>query len=229
MTLWERIQALLEAAREQTLGAVMEAMRQRKLRRDAAAFSIALIALSAKMAKADGVVTDDEIQAFGDFFTYPPEEASKVRMIYQLAQEDVSGFDLYARQVGDLFRDEPIILEDVLDCLFHIALADGILHPKELELLRDACAAFELTPTIWRRVKAAHTGLDNDDPYAVLDVPHEISDADLKKVYRNLVKENHPDTIIARGVPENLIKITERRMAAINEAYERILAERTAS
>ncbi|WP_306252958.1 molecular chaperone DjiA [Parvularcula sp. IMCC14364] len=226
MTLWERIQALLEAAREQTLGAVMEAMRARKFRRDAAAFSIALIALSAKMAKADGIVTDDEIEAFGDFFTYPPEEASKVRMIYQLAQEDVSGFDLYARQVGDLFRDEALVLEDVLDCLFHIALADGILHPKELELLREAYAAFDLTPTAWRRVKASHTGLEKEDPYAVLDVPVEISEEDLKKAYRTLVKEHHPDKIIARGVPENLIKISERRMAAINEAYEKILAER---
>ena len=228
MTLWERIQALLEAARDNTLGAVMEAMRARKERRDAAVFSIALIALSAKMAKADGVVTDEEISAFGDFFTYPPEEASKVRMVYSLAQSDVSGFDLYANQVGDLFREEPIVLDDVLDCLFYVALADGVLHPNELELLREAAKAFQTTPTSWRRIYAAHVGADGEDPYLVLGLAHDVSDEELKKGYRQLVKENHPDTLIARGVPENLVKISERRMAAINEAFERIMAEREA-
>ena len=226
MTLWERIQALLEAARDNTLGAVMEVMRERKARRDAAVFSIALIALCAKMAKADGIVTDDEIAAFGDFFSYPPEEEGKVRMVYNLAQEDVAGFDLYAGQVADLFREEPSVLEDVMDCLFYIALADGVLHPNELDLLRSAAAAFKISPSVWRRVKAAHLGADKEDPYAVLGLAHDISDDALKKAYRQLVKENHPDALMARGVPETVLKIAERRMATINAAYEKAAGER---
>ncbi len=226
MTLWERIQALLESAREATLGALMEAMKERKLRKDAAIFSIALIALSAKMAKADGVVTDDEIEAFSHFFTFPAEEASKVRMIYTLAQKDVAGFDMYAHQVGDLFRDDQPVLNDVLDCLFYVALADGVLHPNETELLKVASDAFHTTPAAWRRIKASHLGLDKEDPYAVLGVAHSVDDEALKAKYRALVKECHPDTLIARGVPENLVKISERRMAAINEAYEKIGTER---
>ncbi len=226
MTLWERIQVFLEAAGERTLGALMEAMRERRERRDAAIFSIALIALSAKMAKADGIVTDDEVEAFSDFFTYPPEEASKVQMIYSLAQEDVAGFDMYARQVGDLFRDEPVVLEDVLDCMFYVALADGVLHPNEMDLLRQAAAAFHLSKAVWRRVKASHIGADKEDPYAVLGLPDDVSEEELKNAFRGLVKENHPDTLIARGVPENLVKISERRMAAINAAYEMVKAER---
>ncbi|NHK29370.1 molecular chaperone DjiA [Parvularcula flava] len=229
MTLWQRIQQFLEEARERTLGAVMDAIRARKARRDAAVFSIALIALSAKMAKADGFVTDEEVVAFGDFFAFPPEEASKVRMVYNLAQEDVAGFDLYARQVGELFGDEPTILEDVLDCLFHIALADGVMHPREMELLREAAEAFSISPAQWRRISAAHLGADKDDPYAVLGLSHDVSDAELKKAYYKLVKDTHPDTLIARGVPAELVKISEGRMAAINTAYEKAVAERKAA
>ena len=226
MTLWERIAALLAAARDNTLGAVMEAMAERKKTRDAAVFSIALIALSAKMAKADGVVTDDEIRAFGNFFTYPPEEADKVRMVYNLAQEDVSGFDMYARQVGKLFEGEPMVLEDVLDCLFYIALADGVLHPNEMGLLREASTAFNIDAAVWRRVKAGHLGADKEDPYAILGLPHDVSDEDLKIAYRALARDNHPDSLMARGVPETLVKIAEGRMAAINSAYEKALIER---
>jgi DnaJ like chaperone protein len=229
MTLWERISALLAAARDNTLGAVMDALEERQKIRDAAVFSIALIALSAKMAKADGVVTDDEIEAFGTFFTYPPEEADKVRMVYNLAQEDVSGFDMYARQVGKLFKDEPVILEDVLDCLFYIALADGVMHPNELQLLEQAAEAFSISPLVWRRVQASHLGLEKEDPYAILGLSPDISDDELKSAYRTLARENHPDTLIARGVPETLLKIAEGRMAAINEAYEKAMAERVAA
>ncbi|MEM6650283.1 MAG: TerB family tellurite resistance protein [Pseudomonadota bacterium] len=226
MSLWERILALLSEAQDRTLGAVMEAMEARRKRRDAAVFSIALIALSAKMAKADGVVTDDEIAAFRSFFSYPDEEEAKVRTVFNLAMEDVAGFDAYARQVGRLFRDEPSILEDVLDCLFFIALADGILHEKETDLLRVAGDAFHIDKLKWRRIKAAHFGPDKEDPYVILGVDPEAPDDVVKKIYRDLVKDNHPDALIARGVPAELVRISENRMAVINTAYEKVLEER---
>lgn len=226
MTLWERIAAILDAARERTLGAVMDAMEQRRKRRDAAVFSIALIALSAKMAKADGVATDDEFTAFLDFFAVPAGEESRVRTVYDLAKADVAGFESYARQVGKLFKQETSILEDVLDCLFYVAMADGVLHPKEEQLLHDAKDAFGLSEDCFRRVRASHIGLDDNDPYAVLGLPVDISTDDLRKSYRQLAKEHHPDAMLARGVPAELASIAEHRMAAINEAYEKVMAER---
>ncbi|GGY51478.1 J domain-containing protein [Parvularcula lutaonensis] len=229
MTLWERIAAILESARDATLSAVMDAIEERKRRRDAAVFSIALIALSAKMAKADGIATEDEFAAFRDFFEVPPAEEHKVRLVYDLAKADVAGYASYAKQVGRLFRGEEAVLEDVLDCLFHVAMADGVLHPGELELLHRIKDAFGISEACFRRVKAAHVGLDEDDPYAVLGVAHDMPTDELKKSYRQLAKEHHPDAMLARGVPAELVSIAEHRMAAINEAYEKVMAEREAA
>lgn len=225
MTLWERIQAILSDARERTLGAIMEAMERRRRSRDAAVFSIALIALSAKMAKADGIVTDDEVQAFATFFSYPAEEAPKVRMLWDLAQQDTAGFDAYARQVGRLFAEEQSVLEDVLDCLYFVALADGVAHPEEERLLAEARDAFGLDAGAWRRVRASHVGLDKDDPRAILGVAPDADAKAIKLAYRKLARDNHPDALIARGVPEDLLSISEHRMAAINDAYERAMKE----
>ena len=225
MSLWDRIQAILAEARERTLGAVMEAVEHRRRKRDAAVFSIALIALSAKMAKADGIVTDDEVAAFGTFFSYPAEERAKVQMLWDLAQQDTAGFDAYARQVGRLFADEPGVLEDVLDCLYAVALADGVAHPEEERLLAEARDAFGLDAGAWRRVRASHVGMEKDDPRAILGVAPDADEGEIKSAYRQLARDNHPDALIARGVPEDLIGIAERRMAAINDAYERAMAE----
>ncbi|MBB4659437.1 TerB family tellurite resistance protein [Parvularcula dongshanensis] len=224
MTLWERIQAILTEARERTLGAVMEAMEARRRRRDAAIFSIALIALSAKMAKADGIVTADEVRAFGTFFAYPPEEEAKVRLVFQMAQQDTAGFETYARQVGRLFAGEDAVLEDVLDCLFYVALADGVAHPEEMRLLEVAAEAFALQGGVWRRVKAAHVGADKEDPFVILGLEPDADEPAIKAAYRKLARANHPDALIARGVPPELFRIAEHRMAAINTAYERALA-----
>ena len=221
MTLWDRIRAILDDARDRTLGAVMEAVERRRKARDAAVFSIALIALSAKMAKADGTVTQDEVAAFGTFFAYPPQEADKVRMLWDLAQHDTAGFESYASQIGRLFAGEPGVLEDVLDCLFYVALADGVAHPEELRLLEVATERFGLGADAWRRVRAAHVGAEKDDPYLILGVAPDADEAAIKTAYRRLARDNHPDALMARGVPEDLVRIAEHRMAAINAAYER--------
>lgn len=224
MTFWDQIQQAIDGARRKTLGAFLEALAQEKARRKDAAFSIALIALSAKMAKADGVVTDDEITAFRRFFEYPQAEASKVEMIYRLAQQDVAGFEHYLKMVARLFDGEPAVLEDVIDCLFYVSSADGVEHPRERGLLDTAAAAFGISAAAYRRLRAVHMGVDADDPYAILGIEPDSSPAELKAAYRALVREHHPDALIARGVPATLVKIAEARMAAINAAYEKALA-----
>jgi DnaJ like chaperone protein len=223
-TLWDWLQQIIDEARRRTLGAVLDALAAQKERGREAAFSVALIALSAKMARADGVVTDDETAAFRRFFSYPESEASKVVMIYRLAQQDVAGFEHYLAKVARLFEDSPQVLVDVLDCLFYVASADGIEHPRERALLEQTAAAFRIDSRQFRRIRAVHLGLDADDPFAILGVEPGIDAASLKETYRALVREHHPDALIARGVPASLAKIAEARMAAINTAYERVLA-----
>ncbi len=226
MSFWDRIEALLADAKKRTLGVLLDSMAAQKQRRNEAAFSIALIALSAKMAKADGVVTDDEIAAFQDFFKFPEEEADKVRMVFNLAQQDVAGFDEYLLRVVKIFEDAPAVLEDVLDCLFHVAVADGVAHPREFELLERAALAFGVSRASYHRLKATHFGLGEDDPHLVLGVAPGAGEDEIKAAHRRLVRDHHPDALVARGVPLNLVRIAEGRMAAINAAYEQILKDR---
>ena len=189
-------------------------------------FTIALIALSAKMAKADGEVTDSEVRAFEEIFKIPPGEAKNVARVYKVAQQDVAGFEAYARQVARIYRDKPAILEDVMDALFHIAKADGHVHPQELDYLRTVADIFGFSEIEFARIRASHLGQEKGDPYLVLGITPDISDEDLKKAYRRLVRENHPDTLIARGVPSELVSIANEKLAAINVAYGRIAKAR---
>ena len=189
-------------------------------------FTIAIIALGAKMAMADGVVTKDEEDAFKRIFRVPPSEEANVRRIFNLARQDTAGFEAYAKQIARLFRGNPAILEDVLDGLFEIAKADGVLHPGELAFLERVAEIFGFTPPEFRRIRASHFGPDEADPYAILGVAHDASNAEVKSTYRLLVRENHPDSLIARGVPEEFIRLANDKLAAINAAYDRIEEER---
>ncbi len=226
MNFSNRLSEAIDIAQKRTLGAALAALAGMKARREQESFSIALIALSAKIAKADGVATDAEFAAFRKFFEFPDNEAGKVRMIYDLAKQDVAGFSHYVSQVARMFDDDAAILEDVVDCLLYVALADGAAHPQELSLIEAAAVTFGIKPACWRRIKAAHFGLSGDDPYAVLGLEPGADPAAVQTRYRALMREHHPDALIARGVPASLVKIADGRAAAINAAYEAILAER---
>lgn len=190
------------------------------------AFTIGVIALGAKMAKADGVVTRDEVDAFRQVFQVPPEEIKNVARVFDLAKRDVAGFDAYAKQMADLFAGNSEVLEDVLDGLFHIAKADGVIHPDEATYLEEVARIFGFDEGGFARIRARHLGPDKGDPYLVLGVSRDDSDDQIKQAYRRLVAENHPDKAIARGVPEELIAIANEKLAAINAAYDQIEKER---
>lgn len=189
-------------------------------------FTIAIIALSAKMAKADGTVTEDEIEAFGRIFRVPPSEEANVRRIFNLARQDTAGYEIYAGQIARIFRGNPAVLEDVLDGLFEIAKADRVLHPAELEFLERVADIFGFAPHEFRRIRASHLGPDQADPYVVLGVDHGASEEEIKRTYRLLVRENHPDSLMARGVPAEFLRLANEKLAAINTAYAKIMQER---
>ncbi len=190
------------------------------------AFTIGVIVLGAKMAKADGVVTPDEVVAFREVFRVPPSEMKNVGRIFDQARRDAFGFEPYAKQIAGLFKTNPRVLEDLLDGLFHIAKADNVIHPAELEYLRDVAGIFGFGEAEFARIREAHMGPDRADPYTVLGVDRGLSDADLKSAYRKLIREHHPDTLIAQGMPQEFIDVANRKVAAINDAYDRIEKER---
>lgn len=189
------------------------------------AFSIAMIALSAKMAKADGVVNEKEIKAFHEIFAIPAEEANHVARLYNLAKQDVAGYEAYARQLAKLCsEDQPHchLLEDILDGLFHIAKADGYVHEKELEFLTDVAMIFGFSEAEFERITVRHIVREKNDPYVVLGLARNVSYEQAKAHYRALVKEHHPDRLVAHGLPREFVSIANQRLADINAAWAEI-------
>ncbi len=189
------------------------------------AFSVAMIALSAKMAKADGVVSQAEIRAFQEIFDVPPEEARNVARLYDLAKADVAGYEAYAAQMAALCGSGRVncgILEDILDGLFHIAKADGVLHEREGTFLRRIADIFRINEAHYEQIVARHLDLGEADPYRILGVARNAPFDEVRRHYRRLVASNHPDRLIARGLPQEFIAIATTRLAAINAAYELI-------
>lgn len=191
------------------------------------AFTVAVIALAAKLAKVDGRVTRDEISAFKSVFKIPPEEIESVGKIFNEAKSDSTGFEPYADQIARIFSRDPAMLEELMGALLHIAHADGEYHPNEKDYLRRVAAIFGFGPAAFERLEATFVkGKDADDPYTVMGVDRSISDDDLKSEYRRLMRENHPDRMVAEGLPPEMVEIANDKVAAINAAYDRICKER---
>jgi DnaJ like chaperone protein len=192
------------------------------------AFTIGMIALGAKMAKADGIVTEVEVQAFKRVFNVPDKDIPAVARVFNLAKQDVAGYESYARQIARLFHAKSVILEDVLDGLFYIAKADDALHRAELHFLEQVAAIFGFDEQDFVRIRARHVAGEIEKPYSVLGLPSNSPIEDIKSRYRKLVRDNHPDKHIAAGVPPEMIALATQRLQKINEAYAMILKERMA-
>jgi DnaJ like chaperone protein len=186
-----------------------------------AAFTLALIALAAKMAVADGAVTASEERAFRATVEIAHGHEDQVARVFNLAKQDVAGYASYARKVRRLFADSPETLEHVLDSLFYIATADGLVHEAELAYLHHISDIFGFDEARFEQLASQHVRLEAGvDPYAVLGLAPGATPQEIRRVYRLLVAEHHPDRLIARGVPEDLIDVATDRMKAINLAYQ---------
>jgi DnaJ like chaperone protein len=190
------------------------------------AFSTAVTALGAKLAKADGEAHAAEYAAFHTVFQSDPESEGNIRRLYQLARQTTRGFESYARRLRKRYGTCPQLLEDVLDGLFFIAASDGVVTADELAYLERVCELFGLSPLTFRRLKATHVGAANDDPYVILSVAPDASDADVRAAWRAQLSEAHPDRARSRGLPSEFVEVAESKAAAINAAYDQIVRER---
>lgn len=232
MSIWLRLGEFVTRISSSTRSSVtdvVEALRtfisgDPELRRKVA-FSVAMIALSAKMAKADGIVTQDEVRAFQQIFSMPPQEARNVARLFDIAKADVAGFETYAERMAALCgsgRVNCTMLTDILDGLFFIAKADGVLHEREGRFLHRIAQIFEIDEERYQSILARHVDLGEADPYTILGIERGQPFEEVRRRYRKLVAENHPDMLIARGLPQEFIAIATTRIAAINAAYELI-------
>lgn len=187
-------------------------------------FTESVVALAAKLAKADGAVTRDEVDAFKAQFHIPADQMSAVAALYDEAKRDPAGYEDHARRLAAMFKTSPLLLSDILEALHRIALADGRLHPAELQFLENVARIFGLVRKSGFANDAGQMG--DDDPYAVLGVARADTMADIKAAWRKLTREHHPDTLMAKGMPKEMIDMATHKMAAINAAYDRIRAER---
>ena len=190
------------------------------------AFTIAVIALGAKMAKADGQVDRSEIAAFKEVFQVPPSETANVARIFDLAKRDARGFEPYAKQIAKMFGPHHRVLEELLDGLFHIARADGKIHDAEIAYLAEVSHLFGFSDADFARIREANLGADKGDPYTVIGVTRAMGNDEIRAAWRKLVRDNHPDKLIAQGLPEEMVTLANQKLATINAAYDKIAKER---
>ncbi len=222
MSIWTRIAEALQALRDgESLADLFERLRTPPER--SVGFAIAVIALGAKMAKADGQVTRNEVAAFREVFHIPPNAERQAARVFNLARTDVAGFDGYARSVARMFGNRKEPLSELLEGLFHIAAADGDFHPDEEAFLRDVWAIFGLSEPCWASLKARYGPGAEADPHQILGVARDAPDDEVRRTWRRLVRDTHPDRMIALGVPEEAVRLATERLRAINDAYERIM------
>jgi len=156
----------------------------------------------------------------------PDSELAGVARVFNLAKQDVAGYESYARQIARLFEARHEILEDVLYGLFHIAKADNAFHPAENGFLADVERVFGFSEADFARIRARHVANPQQDDYLILGVPHDASTEDIRRRYRELVRDYHPDRHIAAGVPAEMIAIATERLQKVNAAYDRIMKAR---
>lgn len=190
------------------------------------AFTVGVIVLAAKLAKADGQVTRDEVETFKTVFKIPTEGVGDVGAIFDEAKRSASGFEPYARQIADIFGGQPTVLESLLDALFAVAMADGVMHDAERDYLARVAFIFGLTEQRFESVAARHVSPEQSDPYEILGVKRDIDDDALKQHYRKLVREHHPDKLTAQGMPEEFVAEANETLARINAAYDQIQSQR---
>ena len=183
------------------------------------AFTIATVALAAKMAKSDGAVCAREKAAFAELFRFDPAERANVERVFDLATRSTAGFEAYAGQLASMFEPGAPALEELLDCLFHIARADGNLRAEEVAFLAAVAKIFGISENAFESLAEAQRDPATADPYRVLGIAADASEEQARAAWRQLVRDHHPDRLTGAGMPQEFVALANERLAAINVAW----------
>ena len=192
-------------------------------------FTIAVIALSAKMAKADGIVSKEEVNAFSQIFEIPEGQEKHVSNVYNLARQDIAGYEIYAKKIAKMLKNKKILLENIIEGLLFISIADGAYHPKEDKFVNNVASIFSIKRGRLEYLKNMYIDTSANSYYKILNVSPGDNLEQIRKQWKKLVLAHHPDTVLARGLPEEAIRLTTVKLARINEAWENIKAIRETS
>ena len=185
-------------------------------------FVISLVILTAKLAKADGQVSKEELIAIKNKLKIPDHEIDQVGKIFNKAKEDSLGYEPYAKQIAQIYQNKPAVLDEVINILFYIAESDGKVSNSELAMIKNIAQIFNLTDIQFEGIKESRKGSDKLNPYIVLGCTSNDDFATIRKRYLQLSKEHHPDALISKGVPKEVIEESKKKMRAINSAFDKI-------
>lgn len=221
MSVWTRIsEAMAALTKGESLTAVLDKLRTKPER--SVAFTIAVIALGAKMAKADGLVTKDEVAAFRQVFHIAKRDEAQAARVFNLARQDVAGYEAYAATVAAMFKDDMPVMENLVEGLFHIAMADGQYHPAEDDFVHNVANKFEIDDAAFRAMRTRFVPDAPPDAYDVLGVSPDTPLDEVRKIWRKKIRETHPDILMSKGLPEEAITMATKKMIAVNQAWEEI-------
>ena len=185
-------------------------------------FALSLIVLSAKLSKADGQVSREELIAVKDKLKIPENELDQVGKIFNKAKEESQGYEPYAQQIAQIYRGNLNVLEEVVNMLFYIAEADGNVSTSELEMIKSISGIFGLSNVQFESIKESRKLSEKSNPYIILESNPKDDIQSIRKKYIKLSKEHHPDLLISKGVPKEVIEESKKKMRAINSAWNQI-------
>ena len=185
-------------------------------------FALSLIVLSAKLSKADGQVSKEELVAVRDKLKIPDNEIEQVGKIFNKAKEESTGYEPYAQQVSQIYKNNLNVLEEVINILFYIAEADGNISQSEMNMIQHIAEIFGLNDTQFNSIKESRKSSDKLNPYIVLGCNPDDNLQNIRKKYLKLSKEHHPDLLISKGVPQEVIEESKKKMRSINSAWDQI-------
>ena len=185
-------------------------------------FALALIVLSAKLSKADGQVSKEELVAVKDKLKIPEHELDQVGKIFNKAKEESAGYEQFAQQISDIYKGNTNVLEEVINILFYIAEADGNVSDQEYKMIQHVSQIFGLNDMQFNGIVEGRKSSDKLNPYVVLESKPDDNLGDIRKKYLKLSKEHHPDLLLSKGVPTEVIEESKNKMRAINSAWDQV-------